>query len=124
MGKKFVFSLSLIFLVAGCSGGGGGDINIRPSTVDNSTNNSNNTTTGGGDDNADDICASYTNSGGQLIQGSADAAGNCTYSSAFLDAGNPLTVDMTIPLLAGGGAHQFEGSVFVALPCGLYCWSL
>ncbi len=111
MGKKFLLSTFVVLFITGC-GGGGGDINIEPTTVDNSVNDSNNTNTGGGDS-PDDICASYTNSGGQLIQGQADASGNCTYTAAFLDAGNPLTVDMTVPALPNGGAHLFEGSVFV-----------
>ena len=59
------------------------------------------------------ICASYQNSGGQTIEGEADGNGNCAYSASFLDAGNPLEVDMTIPALANGGAHLFSGSIFV-----------
>jgi hypothetical protein len=111
MGKKFLLSAFVVLFITGC-GGGGGDINIEPTTIDNSVNDSNNTNVGGGD-NPDDICASYTNSGGQLIQGKADSNGNCSYSASFLDAGNPLTVDMTIPALENGGAHLFEGSLFV-----------
>lgn len=116
MGKKILFSTCLIMFITGCGGGGGGDINIEPATVDNSVNNSNNstTTTGGGNENPDEVCASYTNSGGQTIQGEFDSdTANCNYSASFLDAGNPLEVDMTIPALDNGGAHVFDGSVFV-----------
>ncbi len=87
---------------------GGGDINIQPST---SVTNSNNTvTTGGGSSNA--ACASYTNSGGQTISGVYDGT-NCTYAPSFVDAGNNLTVDLTVPALPNDGAHIFEGSLFV-----------
>ena len=115
MKRSFLLYLTLAVVATGC-GGGGGDINIEPATVDNSVNNSNNTTTetGGSDENPDAVCASYTNSGGQTIAGSFDAvSGNCSYSASFLDAGNPLEVDMTIPRLDNGGAHVFDGSVFV-----------
>ncbi|MFK8051462.1 MAG: serine/threonine protein kinase [Woeseiaceae bacterium] len=99
--------LMVAAVLAGC---GGGDINIDPVTT---VQNSNNTTTNanaGGSSNAE--CAKYTNSGGQEISGTFDGT-HCTYSPAFVDAGNNLTVDLTIPVLAGGGAHIFEGSLFV-----------
>jgi hypothetical protein len=92
--------------VAGCSSG---DINIQPSTQ---VSNSNNTTVTGGGSNADDVCASYVNSGGQTIRGTYDGT-NCTYAQSFVGAGNNLTVDLTIPALPDGGAHIFEGSLFV-----------
>ena len=38
---------------------------------------------------------------------------NCVYAPSFVDAGNNLTVDMTIPDLPDDGAHIFEGSLFV-----------
>ncbi len=96
-------------LLAGC--GGGGDIKLTPTTVDNSVNNSNNTTTEqpSGDTNP---CASYTTEGGQTRQGSYDGT-HCTYSPTFVDAGNNLVVDLTIPALPAGGAHIFQGSLFV-----------
>jgi hypothetical protein len=56
-----------------------GDINIAPATT---VTDSNNTTVGGGGSENDD-CASYTNSGGQVIQGQVDGNGNCVYSPAF-----------------------------------------
>jgi hypothetical protein len=93
------------FVLTGC---GSGDINISPST---SVNNPPPTDPGGNDD-ANEACASYVNSGGQTIQGVANDA-NCVYSPAFVDAGNALKVDMTIPALPDGGAHIFEGSLFV-----------
>ncbi len=95
-------------LLGGC--GGGGDIKINPSTVDNSVNNSNNTTSTPTE--ATNPCASYTTGSGQTRQGTYDGT-NCTYSPAFVDSGNNLMVDLTIPALTGGGAHIFQGSLFV-----------
>lgn len=96
-------------LLVGC---GGGDINITPSTVDNSVNNSNNTTTGGGGGGgATNPCASYVTSGGQTRQGTFDGT-NCTYAASFVDSINPLMVDVDIPNI-GDGAHIFQGSLFV-----------
>lgn len=100
----FTVVLTAMFLV-GCESG---DINIQPSTTVTDSNN----TTSTGDGAPNDMCASYVNSGGQTIQGVSDGA-NCTYSQAFVGAGNNLTVDMTIPALPNGGAHIFEGSLFV-----------
>lgn len=102
-----------LFIAAGVLAGcGGGDINIDPVTQDNSTDNSvnNSNNTDGGSPNQ--ACASYVNSGGQTIEGQFDGQ-NCTYAPSFVDAGNNLTVDLTIPALANGGAHIFEGSLFV-----------
>jgi hypothetical protein len=92
-------------LLAACSSG---DVNITPTTVDNSVDNS--ISTGGGS--ADDICASYV-SNGQVIQGSSDGNGNCTYDSSFVGPKNNLTVDLLIPALPDGGAHIFTSSLFV-----------
>ena len=107
MRKSLLPGAIALALVAGC---GGGDINIEPST---SVTNSNNTTTNNtGNQNPNAACASYTNSGGQEISGVFDGT-NCTYAPSFADAGNNITVDLTIPALAGGGAHIFEGSLFI-----------
>lgn len=117
MGKKLVVALAMTGLFAGSgllTGCSGGDINISPETadnsVDNSTNNSGNTTTTPTAD--ENPCASYTNSGGQTIQGTFDGL-DCTYTPTFVDAGNNLTRDMTIPALADGGVHIFQGSLFI-----------
>ena len=105
-------NLLLAAVIAGSAlvGCGSGDIEIAPSTSVNNSNNSNNSGGGGGDD--DDLCASYVNSGGQTIQGSYDGT-NCTYSQSFVGAGNNLKFDLTIPALPDGGAHIFQGSLFV-----------
>jgi len=90
---------------------GGGGIKIAPVTEDNSVDNSTsgNSTSG---NTVSNPCASYLNSAGQVIQG-VFANTDCTYAPSFVDAGNNLTVDMTIPALIDGGAHIFEGSLFV-----------
>ena len=108
--KRLILPLVLVALSA-CDIG---DININPSTADNSTDNSvtnsNNTTAAPVAE--ENPCASYVNSGGQTIEGDFDGV-NCTYSPAFADAGNNLTTDITIPELAEGGIHIFQGSLFV-----------
>ena len=109
--NRLIVALAALVLVGACDGG---DIIIQPSTtdasVDNSVNNSNNTTTTPVAE--ENPCASYVNTGGQTIQG--DVSGNnCVYSPSFVDAGNNLTVDMTLPDLDNDGAHIFEGSLFV-----------
>lgn len=93
-------------LLAGCESG---DINIQPSTTVQDSNNTNVSGSGGV---PDDTCASYVNTGGQVIRGVSDGT-NCTYAQAFVGAGNNLQFDMTIPALPNGGAHIFEGSLFV-----------
>lgn len=95
-------------LLAGCNGG---DIKIAPTTTsDNSINNS----VIGGGSSADDVCASYVTAGGQTKKGKFESAtNNCRYDESFVSSTNRLTVDLTIPTLANGGAHVFEGSLFV-----------
>ena len=109
--NRLTIALAALTLLGACDGG---DIVIQPSTtdtsVDNSVNNSNNTTTQPVAE--ENPCASYVNTGGQTIQGELSGS-NCVYAPSFVDAGNNLTVDMTIPDLADDGAHIFEGSLFV-----------
>ena len=107
MNRNTPFAAIVAFATLGaCSSG---DININPETT---VSNSNNTTiTGGGI--ADDVCASYVNSGGQKIQGVTDGNGNCVYSPGFASNILPLQVDLNILALENGGAHIFEASLFV-----------
>ena len=95
--------------LVGC---GSGDIEIAPVTSVNNSNNSSGGGGGGGDGDDDDLCASYVDGDGQTNQGSYDGT-NCTYSTSFVSAGNNLLFDLTIPALPDGGAHIFEGSLFV-----------
>ncbi|MFK8029572.1 MAG: serine/threonine protein kinase [Gammaproteobacteria bacterium] len=108
---KFKYVASTVVLSVSLAGCGSGDINIEPRTIVENSNNTTNTggATGGG---SNDACASYSNTGGQIIEGTYDGI-NCTYSPSFVDAGNNLMVDMTIPALPNNGAHIFEGSLFV-----------
>jgi len=103
--NSLILALTAVGLISSCSSG---DINISPSTVDNSTDNSITT----GSTSTINPCASYVNSGGQKIEAIFDGK-DCTYTPAFVDAGNNLTVDMTIPALTNGGVHIFQGSLFV-----------
>ena len=105
--SSLLLAIGISAALVGCSSG---DINITPSTSVSNSNNTTNNSTGTTDPNA--ACASYENTGGQTIQGTFDGT-NCTYSPAFADAGNNLTTDLTIPALPNGGAHIFEGSLFV-----------
>ncbi|MDH5215426.1 MAG: serine/threonine protein kinase, partial [Gammaproteobacteria bacterium] len=105
--KSVIATAAVATVLGACSSG---DINIDPQT---NVTDSNNTIITGGGGSANDICASYVNTGGQKIQGVADANDNCTYSPSFASNIQPLRVDMTVPALPNGGAHIFEASLFV-----------
>jgi hypothetical protein len=92
-------------LLAACESG---DINITPTTIDNSVDNS----TSGGGGSADDICASYVRDGA-TVRGSADGNGNCVYDNTFVGPKNNLQEDLLIQALPDGGAHIFTASLFV-----------
>ncbi|MBN8431657.1 serine/threonine protein kinase [Microbulbifer salipaludis] len=103
--NKLLLAAAISAVLAGCDSGG---INIAPENNDNSVNNGG--TNGGSTNNP---CASYEKAG-SVKQGEFDSAtGNCTYNAAFVDSGNPLTVDLVISKLDNGGSHIFEGSLFV-----------
>jgi hypothetical protein len=103
--QLFVIVMAGAFLAA-CESG---DINITPTTIDNSVDNS---TGGGGGPSDDDVCASYVRDGTE-VTGSADGNGNCTYDSTFVGPKNNLQEDLVIPALESGGAHIFTSSLFV-----------
>jgi len=106
--KAVLSSVVMAGILVGC-GGGGSDINIAPVTADNSVDNSSTTNAPVETVNP---CASYDNEAGQTVQGTFSAP-NCSYSVAFADAGNNVTTDLTIPALENGGAHMFDGSLFI-----------
>jgi hypothetical protein len=103
--QLFVIVVAGAFLAA-CESG---DINITPTTIDNSVDNS---TGGGSGPGEDDACATYVRDGAE-IRGSADGNGNCVYDSTFVGPKNNLQEDLLIPALADGGAHIFTSSLFV-----------
>ena len=92
-------------LLAACSSG---DINIQPQTIVTDSNNTVNQ--GGGGPTESNPCATIT-SGGVPVQGSYDGS-NCTYPDV-VGAGNNLTSNLRLDALPNGGAHIFEGSLFV-----------
>ena len=100
-----LFKVSMVasaLTLAGC----GGDINITPTTVDNSVDNS---VTNPGGSNPDPIsCATYTLDGASFT-GEADGV-NCVYSQAFASNAKDITSSFVIPALEDNGAHIFEGA--------------
>ena len=111
MNRNALFTAAIVGLaLAGCESG---DINIAPST---NVSDSNNTINEGGGVPGANPCATIT-IGGAPTQGAFDATtGNCTYPDV-VGAGNNLTTDLFIPSLDNGGAHIFEGSLFVGESC-------
>ena len=120
------FKASLItsaLVLAGC---GGGDINVTPTTNDNRVDNStSNVTNNTGSDNSGNNggttppptetleCASYTMDGAEF-KGKADNENkNCIYSQAFASNAKDITASFLIPALPNGGAHIFEGALFI-----------
>lgn len=101
---KIALAGALAATLVGC---GGGDINITPTTVDNSVDNS--VTTGGGG--ALNPCARYTDPVSMAVREGTHDGVNCTYTAAFSDVGNPVLVDLTIPFIEG--VHIFEGTLFI-----------
>lgn len=102
--KQLLVALSAGAALAACSSG---DINITPTTVDNSIDNSI-----GGGGGTTTLCASYQRSG-QTVSGSEDGNGNCTYDSSFVGPKNNLETDLLLKALPDGGAHIFTSSLFV-----------
>ena len=102
-----LFKVSMVasaLTLAGC----GGDINITPTTIDNSIDNS--VTEGNGGETSNN-CATYTLDGAEF-RGETDGA-NCVYSQAFASNAKDITSSFVIPALENGGAHVFEGALFI-----------
>src|SRR5688572_31232639 len=95
--KRVLTFISIGAALAACESG---DINLQPTNV------STGGASGGGGGTANP-CASYV-VGGTTQQGSFDGA-NCTYSSTFVSAANPITVDLQIPFISG--VHIFQDSL-------------
>ena len=104
-----LFKVSLVasaVTLAAC----GGDVNITPTTVDNSVDNSV-TNPDGGDNGSSVTCASYTLDGATFT-GEAEGK-NCVYSQAFASNAKEITSSFVIPALDDEGAHIFEGALFI-----------
>jgi len=105
-----LFKISLVATAITLAGCGGGDINVTPTTVDNSVDNS--VTNPGGDNGGDTVsCATYTLDGATFT-GEAEGV-NCLYSQAFASNAKEITSSFVIPALDDGGAHVFEGALFI-----------
>lgn len=103
---KKIFALTAMssaLLLAAC---GGGDINLSPTTIDNSQDNSQNTS-GGGNSNP---CASYVEAG-QTFQGQVVGA-DCFYPASFVSSNNAITAD-AVTFAAISGVHDFADSLFI-----------
>lgn len=104
MKKLFALTaLASAMALVGC--GGGGDINLKPTTIDNSVDNSQNNS-GGGTTNS---CASYEENG-QTFQGEAQGS-DCFYPASFVSSTNPILTDITFGAIAGN--HIFADSLFI-----------
>ncbi|WP_444922220.1 serine/threonine protein kinase [Microbulbifer sp. CnH-101-G] len=101
--NRVVLAAVIAALLAGCDGGG---VSVEPKTVDNSIDNSVDNSGSGSSENP---CAIVESSG---VQGTYES-GNCRYGTDFVSASNPLTEDLYLPALSEGGAHIFDGSLFV-----------
>ncbi len=101
--------LTLIALTAGLVACDSGDINLSPTTVDNSTTNNPTDTLVV----VENPCATYEISG-QARQGDHQSNGNCVYDSSFVSDTRPITVDeIVFPALDDGGLHIFEDSLYI-----------
>ncbi|MBW2940431.1 hypothetical protein [Zhongshania aquimaris] len=105
MKKLFALTaMSSALLLVAC--GGGGDINLSPTNIDNSQDNS--TNNGGGNNN--NPCASYVKNG-NTFQGQVVGA-DCFYSASFVSSTNPITAD-EVTFSAISGVHEFADSLFI-----------
>src|SRR5690606_36225409 len=81
-----------------------GDINLQPTTIDNSTGS-------GGTAARENPCARYEEAG-QTYQGQLRADGHCYYDSTFVSATRPIRVS-AITFRRFGGFHVFEDSLYI-----------
>lgn len=100
--KSLLLMSAVGMVLAGC---GSGDINLSPTTVDNSVSNTPTTPTP-----TVNPCAQYEQSG-QTFQGTF-TNGNCVYSALFVGDTKPITVD-AITFSNFGGLHIFEDSLYI-----------
>jgi hypothetical protein len=101
--KQLLTLASMVATVVACESG---DINLQPTTIDNSTG-------GGGGTAPNNPCASYEQAG-QTRQGTIDVNNNCVYDTLFVSATRPITVtEIAFPLLPNGAAHIFQDSLYI-----------
>jgi hypothetical protein len=110
MKLKNIFALNVLAAtMVAC--GGGGDINLNPSTVDNSVDNSVVTPPPVVTVPPVNPCAKYVKAGIEL-QGVLTGA-NCVYGASFASNTNQIRTDLLIPELPNNGVHIFSGSLFI-----------
>ncbi|KFZ30460.1 hypothetical protein IDSA_10385 [Pseudidiomarina salinarum] len=97
-------AITASLLLAGC----GGDINLTPTSIDNSTDNSV-TNPGGGS--TENNCASYVDDG-VTVRGQVDGD-NCVYPPNFSTPNNPIMTNLRIVDLANDGAHIFPNGLYI-----------
>ncbi|MFA0812025.1 hypothetical protein [Microbulbifer epialgicus] len=102
--KRLLLAAAITALLAGCDGGG---VSVESKIVDNSVDNSVDNPDGGST--GENPCATIERTGVQGVYESGD----CRYGADFVSASNPLTEDLYLPTLVEGGAHIFEGILFV-----------
>jgi hypothetical protein len=101
--KQLLTMTSIAVLLSACESG---DINLTPTTIDNSTG-------GGGTVTPTNPCTSYSEAG-QTRQGTLDVDNNCVYDSLFVSDTRPITVSaITFPALPNGGLHIFQDSLYI-----------
>ncbi|PTB85118.1 hypothetical protein C9928_02900 [Pseudidiomarina aestuarii] len=106
MKRTNIFALSAVtaaLFLAGC----GGDINLTPTSIDNSVDNSTNNSGGGG---ATNNCASYEVDG-TSVQGEKIGA-DCVYPRSFSTPEEPIVTDIRLVELPGG-AHIFPNGLYI-----------
>lgn len=108
MKRTNIFALSAVtaaLFLAGC----GGDINLTPTSIDNSVDNS--VDNSGGGSQTENNCASYVDDG-VTIRGEVDG-NNCVYSSNFSTPNNPVMSNLRIVDLPNNGAHIFPNGLYI-----------
>ncbi|MFC0446386.1 hypothetical protein ACFOD1_07200 [Pseudidiomarina halophila] len=104
MNRTKAFALSALtasFMLAGC----GGDINLTPTSIDNSTTNN-----GGGAAPDTNNCASYEDAGA-TVRGEKIGA-DCVYPRSFSTPESPVVTDIRLVELPGG-AHIFPNGLYI-----------
>ena len=108
MKLKNIFALNV--MAAALVACGGGDVKLNPS---NTVTDSNNTTINNPANPTPTVnpCAHYEQDG-QNLQGVQEGK-NCVYNTSFASNAKQLKVSLSIPELADGGVHIFQGSLFI-----------